>query len=956
MSLQVRTSSSSSGSESCSDGLFNYEIHEEIGRGSTSVVYRATCKRGRLRNRLVALKKIILASHNGETEVAHLAPSTALHQALHHPCIVSLLSTFSTPSSHYHVLELCSRGTLSSLLKSRQPSFLSEGELRGVVKSLVDALVYLKKERVLHRDLKASNILLTEDFRIKLSDLGLATQLPSADCTASTFCGSPNYVAPEVISRRPYSFGVDVWSLGCLMVTCMTGIPAFEAPSVHNIFQNICHVSYTLPASTSPEAKDLISSLLRLNPADRIPLQQILLHSFFHPSLPVVPLSLSSFHSEKQPAIHIENIPPPFKPRPGRYPDTLSKVPMSQKEHPLTGPVLNKPRNPMASITNRNSRDLLSNELLQPPGHDLTRRVLSAPQPGRVSTSDFGVPAVFSRIQSVPTTPALTADLESLPSMKTIGTLRDDYSSEPGQDRVPIQHLLLSLPKELNGDNVVKQRPRKYFSNAADSDKRFTPVNSGPPAVSGDKLTGCLPQPGLGSHHWRPFSQPASAVPFGSARPSVFTTSYLAPQTHKIAHGQLVVLPSLSLLVDLREGERRKGRKGDEVLVISSDGKTIDIYSAPHLSTPCCLAEPIATYTLQDLPTRYWKLYDDAGHVVNQLKQRIPKLALHNPENKCTLMANEPLGDIELLFSPLEAHCQKSVQKEGAQMRIRLRRTKRSLEIARCSPRVSKTGTEEWVRKVLTTASRSFDIAEEDWAVLDPIERMGLGHMAAFLRVCETVEALQVDGSALPHVQLQFSPSMDDTLPRPSAKQSKNGRQRLEEVLNRLEGNASPKSQSSVDVIAPSSTCTEHDERLLSTKSVQPSLSLPQRPPKFSYAMSSYSSETQPPSDALSVPVSAHGSSGNRAKTSLTAEGTGVQIRFLPTIGWCIKREIGNAELYQIMFHDGASLEVDPGSDRVQLSSNLGDDLRLTFRDALRDKRLAERMAAFDSFTGLFPK
>jgi polo-like kinase 4 len=104
-------------------------------------------------------------------EVASLAASTSIHQSLHHPNIVSLFSSFSTSIADYHILELCTRGTLSDFLHSRSSPILFESELRGVLKSLVDALLYLRKELVIYRDLKPANILLTQDYRIVRSSV-----------------------------------------------------------------------------------------------------------------------------------------------------------------------------------------------------------------------------------------------------------------------------------------------------------------------------------------------------------------------------------------------------------------------------------------------------------------------------------------------------------------------------------------------------------------------------------------------------------------------------------------------------------------------------------------------------------------------------------------------------------------------------------------------------------------
>ena len=98
--------------------------------------------------------------------LAHLKTSSAIHLSLHHPAIVSLLSSFSSARHDYHVMELCSQGTLLSFLQSRSNRALSECEVRGVSKSLIDALTYLRKELILHRDIKPTNILITEDYRI----------------------------------------------------------------------------------------------------------------------------------------------------------------------------------------------------------------------------------------------------------------------------------------------------------------------------------------------------------------------------------------------------------------------------------------------------------------------------------------------------------------------------------------------------------------------------------------------------------------------------------------------------------------------------------------------------------------------------------------------------------------------------------------------------------------------
>lgn len=128
---------------------------------------------------------------------------------------MSLLSTFNTANQYCQVLELCSM-TLSTFITNRAVRSLTESETRGVLRTVVDALVYLARENVLHRDIKADNILITEDGRVvcsvsfllsldyplaiypmqKLGDFGLAVRLQAPTFEATTFCGTPNYLAP----------------------------------------------------------------------------------------------------------------------------------------------------------------------------------------------------------------------------------------------------------------------------------------------------------------------------------------------------------------------------------------------------------------------------------------------------------------------------------------------------------------------------------------------------------------------------------------------------------------------------------------------------------------------------------------------------------------------------------------------------------------------------------------
>ncbi|CAF4403485.1 unnamed protein product, partial [Adineta steineri] len=104
----------------------------------------------------------------------------------------------------------------------------------------------------------------------KIADFGLAKQLPSKrEQTNETMCGTPNYISPEIASRNPHSFATDVWSLGILIATLLTGRPPFDTDTVHGTLSKVTQEKYELPTTFSDEAQDLVNNTLRKRPEDR---------------------------------------------------------------------------------------------------------------------------------------------------------------------------------------------------------------------------------------------------------------------------------------------------------------------------------------------------------------------------------------------------------------------------------------------------------------------------------------------------------------------------------------------------------------------------------------------------------------------------------------------------------------------------------------------------------------
>jgi polo-like kinase 1 len=150
---------------------------------------------------------------------------------------------------------------------------------------MVSALQYMHKKRIIHRDLKLGNIFLNSNLEIKIGDFGLATQLSFDDERKKTICGTPNYIAPEVLhgGEVGHSYQVDIWSLGVVLYTWIIGKPPFETTDVKTTYRRIRDSIYYFPdrVKVSEEAKDLIKRMLQKNPDERPTLDEISSHGFF---------------------------------------------------------------------------------------------------------------------------------------------------------------------------------------------------------------------------------------------------------------------------------------------------------------------------------------------------------------------------------------------------------------------------------------------------------------------------------------------------------------------------------------------------------------------------------------------------------------------------------------------------------------------------------------------------
>jgi len=202
---------------------------------------------------------------------------------MHHPNIVQFENFFEDDENVYIIMELCSNSTLNEQIKRRKR--LTELEVQCFASQILQAIRYMHQHRVIHRDLKLGNLFLNDKMQVKCGDFGLAAKLDFQDEKRRTVCGTPNYIAPEVLeSKQGHSYEVDIWSFGVILYAMIIGKPPFETQEIKLTYKRIKAIDYSFPetAPISDEAKDLITKILVLDPSRRPTIDEILDHPFFH--------------------------------------------------------------------------------------------------------------------------------------------------------------------------------------------------------------------------------------------------------------------------------------------------------------------------------------------------------------------------------------------------------------------------------------------------------------------------------------------------------------------------------------------------------------------------------------------------------------------------------------------------------------------------------------------------
>ncbi|KAG7964903.1 hypothetical protein I3843_09G195500 [Carya illinoinensis] len=266
-----------------------YQVGRQIGSGSFSVVWHA---RHRVHGTEVAIKEIATGRLNKKLQESLMSEIFILKR-INHPNIIRLHDIIEVPGKIHLVLEYCRGGDLSIYIQRQ--GRVPEATAKQFMQQLVAGLQILRENSLIHRDLKPQNLLLsTSDNNsvLKIADFGFARSLQPRGL-AETLCGSPLYMAPEIMQLQKYDAKADLWSVGAILFQLVTGKTPFTGNNQIQLLQNIMksnELQFPPDIDLSSDCKDLCQKLLRRNPVERLTFEEFFNHPYLSQRQPAASL------------------------------------------------------------------------------------------------------------------------------------------------------------------------------------------------------------------------------------------------------------------------------------------------------------------------------------------------------------------------------------------------------------------------------------------------------------------------------------------------------------------------------------------------------------------------------------------------------------------------------------------------------------------------------------------
>ncbi|XP_014639971.1 PREDICTED: serine/threonine-protein kinase PLK4 [Ceratotherium simum simum] len=538
---------------------------------------------------------------------------------------------------------------------------------RHFMHQIITGMLYLHSHGILHRDLTLSNLLLTRNMNIKIADFGLATQLKMPHEKHYTLCGTPNYISPEIATRSAHGLESDVWSLGCMFYTLLTGRPPFDTDTVKNTLNKVVLADYEMPTFLSREAKDLIHQLLRRNPADRLSLSSVLEHPFMsrnsstkNKDLGTVEDSIDSGHATISTAVTASS-------------STIIGGSLFDRRRLLIGqPLPNKmtifPKNKNASdfsssgdgssfytqwgnqeqeISN-SGRGRVIQDAEERPHSRYLRRAHSSDRSGTSNRQSRAKTYTMERCHSA----------EGLSKSKRSGVGENEERYSPTNSNVNVFHFFKEKTSNSSGsferpdnDQALSNHlcpgktPFPFPDQTSQSEmveQWFGNLQVNDPLSEQSKTRGMEPPLGYQKRTLRSITSPLTAY-------------RLKPIRQKTKKAVVSILDSEEVCVELLK-EFTSQEYVKEVLQISSDGNMITIYypndgrGFPLADRPPSPTDNISRYSFDNLPEKYWRKYQYASRFVQLVRSKSPKITYFTRYAKCVLMENSPGADFEVWF------------------------------------------------------------------------------------------------------------------------------------------------------------------------------------------------------------------------------------------------------------------------------------------------------------------
>ncbi|XP_044958678.1 CBL-interacting protein kinase 24 [Hordeum vulgare subsp. vulgare] len=248
-----------------------YEVGRTIGQGSFAKVKFAVDSDTGVPVAMKVLDKATILNHRMLQQIKR---EISIMKIVRHPNIVRLNEVLAGRTKIYIILELITGGELFD--KIARQGKIRENEARKYFQQLIDAIDYCHSKGVYHRDLKPENLLLDSRGNLKVSDFGLSTLSQNGVGLLHTTCGTPNYIAPEVLSNDGYDgSAADIWSCGVILYVLMAGYLPFEENDLPTLYDKITAAQFSCPDWFSPGAKSMIQRILDRNPKTRITIEEI---------------------------------------------------------------------------------------------------------------------------------------------------------------------------------------------------------------------------------------------------------------------------------------------------------------------------------------------------------------------------------------------------------------------------------------------------------------------------------------------------------------------------------------------------------------------------------------------------------------------------------------------------------------------------------------------------------